>query len=88
MTSFGLVRLGDVFRALDVCAKGVKIELKKHRYWVTIGGKTFHGLPKGRGRGDLQTEIRFGDVTQMIRMLGLDRECMHARLGVPPPRPT
>lgn len=84
MTSFGQVRLGEVFRALETCAKGVKIELKKHRYWITFGGKTFHGLPKGKGRGDLRTEIRFGDVNQMIRMLGIDRECMHARLNVPP----
>jgi len=84
VTSFGLVRLGDLFKALEFCAPGVKITLKTHRYWIVFGGKTFRGLPKGKGRGDLQTEIRFGDVTQMVRMLELDRECIHAWLGAPP----
>ena len=85
MTSFGLVRLGEVLRALEACAKGAKFELKKHRYWITFGGKTFRGLPKGPGRGNLQAEIQFGHVAKMIRMLELDQECIYAFLGVASP---
>jgi hypothetical protein len=83
LTSFGLVRLGEVERAVKTCADGAKFVLKKHRYWVTYRGQTFRGLPKGPGRGDLQAEIEFGHVAKMIRMLGLDKNCMYTQLGVP-----
>lgn len=81
MTSAGPVRLGEILRAIRLCAPGARVALKTHHYWVFFGGKVFRGLPKGSGRGDTAAEVEFGHVRKMVRMLELDRECFERLLG-------
>lgn len=78
MTSFGLVPFRRVRDLLDECAPGHELVLKKHRYWVRFGGRTYRGLPKG-GHG--KHEIKLGTVKQLVRHLGIDLDC--ARRHVP-----
>jgi hypothetical protein len=72
MSSFGLVPFDNVREMLDACAAGHELILKKHRYWVRFGGRTYRGLPKG-GHG--KNEVKLGTVRQMVRYLGIDEEC-------------
>lgn len=81
MTSRGPSRLSDIIRALKACAGGITFELKKHHYWVYFGGKTFRGLPKGKGHGNADPEIEFGHVAKLCRMIGVDLACVEGQLG-------
>lgn len=81
MTSEGPVRLGEILRAIEACAPGATVELKKHHYWIRFNGKVFMGLPKGPGRDGLASEIAFGHVRKMARMLGLEETCFRRRFG-------
>ena len=81
MTSAGPVRLGEILKAIRLCAPGARVVLKTHHYWVFFRGKVFRGLPKGSGRENAAAEIEFGHVRKMVRMLDLDRECFERMLG-------
>lgn len=67
------VPLKLVWRLLEQCAPGSRWELREHRYWVSWGGKTFRGLPKGAHTGVKQVAV--GHVRQMVRFFDIDRGC-------------
>ncbi len=81
MTNEGPVKLGDVLKAIEHCAPGAVVFLKKHHYWVRIGTDLFRGLPKGPGRENLGADISFGHVRKMARMLKLDEACFRKYFG-------
>ena len=85
MTSEGLVKLGEILKAIGRCAPEATVALKKHHYWVRFRGKVFVGLPKGSGREVLGSEIEFGQVRKMVRMLGLEEDCFRKHFGLPKP---
>jgi len=81
VTSDEPVRLGEILKAIRICAPGARVVLKTHHYWVFSQARVFRGLPKGSGRNDTAAEVEFGHVRKMVRMLDLDRECFERLLG-------
>ena len=66
---------------LEQCARGARIEAKKHRNWVYYDSKIFRGLPLGRHGKRNNPEIEIGHVRQLIRYFEIDEAC--ARKAIP-----
>jgi len=81
VTSFGRASLKDIEEMLQACAPGFTIERKKHRYWVRYNNLIFRGLPTGE-HGDKKPEIEVGIIRQMIRYLGIEKECAKKHLPI------
>ena len=78
-----LVRLNDVWRMLDDCAKG-HTKKPSREYWaITFNGKTFRSLPLGPHGRRQNPETETGYVRSLIRHLGISSDCAgrHLDLG-------
>ena len=69
-----LVRENSVWAALEECAPGAIVEVKLHRKWITVDGKTYRGFPRG-GHGKRNPEVELGHVRKLVRFFDI-LDCM------------
>ncbi len=72
MATKGTIRINDVFRMLDRCARGYRFRRTQHSLLITFDGRTV-AIPAGkhgkRGRG--HAEIEKGHLKHAARVLGI-----------------
>jgi hypothetical protein len=76
VTSFGQVPLKKIWELLDQCAPGHTRKARVHNYVVRYNGKTYPTLPLGQHGKRENPPIQIGHVRQMVRQLGIDRDCV------------
>jgi hypothetical protein len=74
MSSFGQVKLSEVWDMLNQCAAGWKKKEYTHFWCVMYNGKTYTSLPK-------RSETQIGHVKKLARHLGI-LDCAKKRLNL------
>ena len=73
MGSYGRIRISEIRRMLDECAKGHEwVDSKQHNFQVKWQGRTYPSLPKGEhGKSSARIEIESGHVKKLARFFGI-----------------
>jgi hypothetical protein len=69
-----LVREDSVWAALEKCAPDAIVKVKRHRKWITVDNKTYHGFPRS-GHGERNPEVELGQVRKLGRFFDI-LDCM------------
>lgn len=81
MSSFGTVPLKEIWAMLEHCAPGFERRERTHNWLVTWNGRSFPRLPVGPHGNRQNPGIEIGHIRQMVRMLGIDVECVRQHVG-------
>lgn len=79
MTSFGTIKLKDIWAMLDHCAPGYTRTKTEHHWRVAANGKQYPSLPLGSHGRRENPEIQIGHIRKLIRHLGI-LECARGQL--------
>lgn len=77
----GMVRLDDVWTALNVCLEGYRVEEKLHHWWVFGPGDhpPYRSVPKGPHGARKRVKIEVGHVRSLARHFGV-LPCMEEQM--------
>jgi hypothetical protein len=78
MSSSGRIKLSKIRKMLAKCAPGYTEERKTHHLAFLWEGVSAH-LPRG-GHGETNPEIEVGHVKHLVRLLGIDPDCVGKNL--------
>jgi hypothetical protein len=80
VSSFGLVKLKEIWAFLDNCAPGYSVKTREHNFVIYYQDRSFPSLPRGpHGKRD-NPGIQLGIIKQMVKQLRISPDCVKRHL--------